>query len=197
MAGGRLERLHHAGDDGLAGQDVALRGAVLAGAMAGPDAGLRPGERRRLARLIDHRELPALLGPALRLRVAIAVPDRVDDRRRRHAGAQQGDRLRAVADVDDRLRRRRADAGFGPQHAVADGEDARLHCPADLAGRRIESENREGRDRIGLARPLPGDRDRPRQRCRDRAKLPSTSPSLSSSAPRSRPAGQSASSQTA
>ena len=61
--------------------------------------------------------------------------------------AQQRDRLRPVADVDDGLRRRRARAGFGPQHAVADAEHARLHRAADLAGGRVVAEDRERRHR--------------------------------------------------
>ena len=102
---------------------------------------------------VDDGELPALLGPALGLRIAVAVPDRLDDRRRRHAGAQQRDRLRPVADVDDGLGGGRADAGLGPQHAVADGEHARLHRAADFAGGRVEAENRERRHRIELGAP--------------------------------------------
>ena len=58
-------------------------------------------------------------------------------------GAQQRERLRPVADVDDRLRRDDADVRFGPEHAVADGEDARLHRAADLAGRGVVAEDRE------------------------------------------------------
>ena len=56
-------------------------------------------------------------------------------------GAQQRERLRAVAHIDDRLRRGDADIGFGPEHAVADREDARLHGPAELAGRRVVAED--------------------------------------------------------
>ena len=52
--------------------------------------------------------------------------------------------LRAVADVDDRLRGGDAGIGFRPQHAVADREDARLHGGAELAGRGVVSEDGEG-----------------------------------------------------
>jgi len=44
--------------------------------------------------------------------------------------AEQRERLWSIADVDDRLRCDNADACLGPQHTVADGEDARLHGAA-------------------------------------------------------------------
>ena len=59
--------------------------------------------------------------------------------------------LGPVADVDDRLRRDHADFGLSPEDAVADREHPRLHGPADLAGRRVVAEDREGGDRIGQA----------------------------------------------
>jgi hypothetical protein len=60
------------------------------------------------------------------------------------------ERLRAVADVDDRLCRGDSDAGFGPQHAVADGEDARLNGAAQLSSGGVIGENGERADRPGL-----------------------------------------------
>ena len=75
---------------------------------------------------------------------------------------QQRNRLRPVADVDDGLRGRGADAGFGPQHAVADREHARLHRAADFAGGRVVAEDREGRHRIGQLLALLRDE---RRRC--------------------------------
>jgi len=49
--------------------------------------------------------------------------------------ARDGRRLAlwAVAHIDHGLCRHSANAGFGPKHAVAHGEDARLHSGADLA----------------------------------------------------------------
>ena len=79
-------------------------------------------------------------------RIGIAVENRLDDGRRRHAGAEQRERLRSVADVDDGLRRGDADVRFGPQHAVADREDARLYRAADFAGVGVVAENRERGD---------------------------------------------------
>jgi hypothetical protein len=92
---------------------------------------------------VHHRELASLLGPVLRQRIAILCEDLADDRRRLRVLAQQLDRARAVADVDDRLGGRDAGIGVGPQHPVADREDARLHGAADFAGRRVEAEDRE------------------------------------------------------
>ena len=67
----------------------------------------------------------------------------LDDRVRRHPARSSCQRLRPVADVDDRLRRRDADIGVGPEDAVADREHARLHGAAHFAGRRIVAEDRE------------------------------------------------------
>ena len=49
--------------------------------------------------------------------------------------------LRAIADIDNRLGGRDADIGLSPENAIADGEHARLHGAADLAGGRVEAEN--------------------------------------------------------
>ena len=57
-------------------------------------------------------------------------------RSKRHA-------LRAVAHIDHGLCRHGANACFGPEHAVTHREDARLHGGADLAGFRIETQDRE------------------------------------------------------
>ena len=81
-------------------------------------------------------------------RIGIAVPDGLDDRLGRHARPEQREALRPVAHVDDRLRRDHADAGLRPEHAVADGEHARLHRAANLTGGRVVAEDRERRHRI-------------------------------------------------
>ena len=114
--------------------------------VAGPRRRFRAGVCRVVALRIHDRELapgflPALAGVA---GIGIAVEDRLDDRVRLHPRAQQRERLRPVADVDDRLRRRDADARLAPQHAVADGEHARLHGRAQLAGRGVVAENGKG-----------------------------------------------------
>ena len=98
-------------------------------------------------------------------------------------GAQQRDRLRPVAHVDDRLRGRGADAGLGPQHAVADREHPRLHRAADLAGGRIEAENRERRHRIRARRA----------RCPRRQRAATPGPAASIAAIRQLPSWSSAS----
>src|SRR6185369_5036354 len=111
-------------DDGFAREDVALRGAELSALVARPGRGLRTGVSGVLSLRVHHRELPAGLRPRLAgvARVGIALEDRLHDLVGLLAFAQERDRLRTVAHVHDRLRRRDADVGFGPQHAVADGE---------------------------------------------------------------------------
>src|SRR5262249_52758688 len=142
-----LEAIDHVADDIRPGEDVALGGRVLAALVSGPRGRLRSGERGVLAFEIHHRELPALLRPVIRKRIGISAPDLFDDRLRLQPLPQEIERLRAIADVDDRLRRGDANRGIGPQHAVASREHARLYGAADFAGCRIEPENRE-RSRI-------------------------------------------------
>jgi hypothetical protein len=60
-------------------------------------------EGRDLALLTDDGELAAVFRPAFGLRIRIALPDRLQDRLRRHAGLEQCDGLRAVAHVHDGL----------------------------------------------------------------------------------------------
>ena len=93
---------------------------------------------------VDDGELASLLGPVLRARVRITPPDRLDDLLGSDALAKQLDCARTVANVDNRLRCRGADAGLCREHAVADCEDARLHRAADLTSCRIVREDREG-----------------------------------------------------
>ena len=131
--------------------------------MARPLGGFRSRVRGVLALEVHHGELAALPGPRLRQRIGILFQDLLDDGARLHPLAQQRERFRPVADVDDRLGRRDAGLGVGPQHAVADREDARLHGAADLARRRIEAENRE---RAGVPERR---RDRRRVRARGAA----------------------------
>ena len=50
------------------------------------------------------------------------------------AGLQELETQRAVAEVDVRLRRHRADSGLGPRHGRADLEVVRLHGDSELAG---------------------------------------------------------------
>jgi tetratricopeptide (TPR) repeat protein len=151
MSRGLLERVDHAGDDGFAREDVALRGAERSALVPCPGLSLRSRVRSVIALRIHDRELPALFRPrpAVQAGIRIAVENRLDDRRRREPSAQQLQRLRPVAHVDNRLCRGDADVGFGPEHAVPDREHARLHRPADLAGFRVVAEDREGGNRIG------------------------------------------------
>src|SRR5262249_27054845 len=97
------------------------------------------------------RELPAGFRPRLPgvAGIAIAIEDRLDDLVRLLPLAQERERLRPVAHVDDRLRRGDADARFGPEHAVADGEDARLDGSAELARVGIVAEDGERADVVG------------------------------------------------
>src|SRR5690606_32096222 len=147
-----LERAHHLVHDRLAGEDVALGGAVRARLrarlVAGPGARLRARERRDVALRIDDGELPALLRPVVRARVRVRLPHAADYVGGCDALLEQRNRLRAVAHVDDRLCRDGADAGLCPEHAVADGEDARLDGAADFAGGRVVAENGEGGDGV-------------------------------------------------
>ncbi len=120
----------------------------------GPGRGLRAGMGGVVPLRIHDRELASGLGPRLSAVtwIGIAVENGLDDRVRRQTLAQQRERLRAVADVDDRLRGRHTDIRFGPEDAVADREDARLHGAADLTRRRIVAKDGEGARavRIGL-----------------------------------------------
>src|SRR5262249_14377047 len=68
---------------------------------------------------------------------------------------EQRQRLRPIADVHNRLRSHRSHVSLGPQHSVADREDARLYGPADLAGVRIEAEDGKSRDWSPPLRYLP------------------------------------------
>ncbi len=55
---------------------------------------------------------------------------------------EQGEAARSVADLDDGLRRHRADPGLGPRHDAARAEVRRLHADAERAGLRITSHDR-------------------------------------------------------
>src|SRR4029453_2788560 len=152
MPFGRLEGLDHFVHYLFARQDVALRGAVFAKLVSCPCASFRTGERGGFAFGVDYGELTALFGPILRTRVGIGFPNLFDDLFGSDALLEQRQRLRAIADVYNRLRRHRSHISLGPQHSVADREDARLHGPADFAGVRIETEDRksrDGRSRVG------------------------------------------------
>src|SRR4051812_5802069 len=135
-----LEPGDHAVDDRRAGQNVPLRCAMSLGGsarlVAGPWRRLGTRVREDVALGIDHRELTAFLGPILRARVGVALPDRFPALLGDDPLAKWRYRTRAVTDIDDRLRRRRADSGLGGEHTVADREDARLHGTADFTRRR-------------------------------------------------------------
>src|SRR5205085_11928830 len=83
------------------------------------------------------------LAPPLGQRIGIVFQNFLDDVLRQHLFPQQLERLRPVADVDNRLRRRRADVGVGPEDAVAGRKHTRLDGTAYLAGRRIETKDRK------------------------------------------------------
>src|SRR5262245_28169476 len=156
MPFGRLEGLDHLVHYFFARQDIALRRAVFAEFVACPWCGFRASERGGFAFGVDDGELTPLFGPILRSRIGIGFPDLFDDLFRSYALLEQRQRLRAVADVHNRLRSHRSYISLGPQHSIADREDARLHCPTDLAGVRIETEygkGRYGRPRVSC---LPG-----------------------------------------
>src|SRR5688572_652303 len=146
VSAGFFERLDHRVHDLGTGEDVALRRAVLAEFAAGPRGGFRTGERRGLALQVHHRELAALLGPAIGNWIRILLPNLLDDRVGTHSLLQELDALRSIADVDDRLRGHDAGVGVGGEH-TGQGEHARLNGAADLAGCRVVAENRERRDR--------------------------------------------------
>src|SRR5262245_62354105 len=143
---GRLEGLDHFVHYLFARQDVALRGAVFAELVSCPGGSFRAGERGGFAFGVGDGELTALLGPVLRTGVGIGFPNLFDDLFRGASLLEQRQRLRAIADVHNRLRSRRSHISLGPQHSVANREDARLHGPADLAGVRIETEDGKSRD---------------------------------------------------
>ena len=119
-----LERVDHVVDDRRSREDVPLRRGKPAALVPGPLRRLRTGEGRVLALQVHHGELPSLLGPVVRQRIRILVPDLFDDRGRRRAAAQQLESPRPIADVHNRLRRRDASGRVGPQDAVADREHA-------------------------------------------------------------------------
>ena len=85
-----------------------------------------------------HRFWTPLLTPQLTCRCWASL----DDLLGRQPLAQKRQGLRPVADVDHGLRGDGADARLGPEHAVADREDARLHSSADLARLGVEAEDR-------------------------------------------------------
>ena len=143
MARRVLEPLDHVLHHVRPGQDVALRRGELAALLARPFGRLRPRICRVLALQIHHRELPSLLAPGIGQRVGVFLENLLDDRGRLHLLPQQRERLASIADIHDRLRRGDADVGVGPEDAIADGEDARLHRAADFAGEWIEPENRK------------------------------------------------------
>ena len=116
--------------------------------VAGPLGRLRAGVGVHVALRVDHGELASRFRP-IGARIGIAFPDGFHDLLRRDALAKQRDRARSVADVDDGLRRRGADARLGVEYAVPDREHARLDGAADLAGLRIVGENRERSGRPG------------------------------------------------
>src|SRR5204863_2094243 len=124
-----LEARDHAIDYCCAGEDVALRRAVRvrgrARLVARPRGRLGTCVRVDVALGVDDGEVASLLGPVLRARVRITPPDRLDDLLGSDALAKQLDCARTVANVDNRLRCRGADAGLCREHAVADCEDAR------------------------------------------------------------------------
>jgi hypothetical protein len=160
MAGGLLEGLHHPGHHRFTGEDVPLCGAELPALVPGPLRRLRAGVRGVVARRVHDRELPARLrpGPAVQAGVGVTVEDLLDDRIRLDALAQQRERLRTVADVDDCLRSGHARIGLGPENAVAYRKHTRLHGPADLTGGRVVAEDREGAGKVRLlGRRLPSD----------------------------------------
>src|SRR5215813_15529696 len=146
MPFGRLERIDHLVHDLFARQDVALRRAVFAELVSGPGRSFSAGERGGFASGVDDGELAALFGPILRARVRVGIPDLFDDLFRSDSLLEQSQRLLAIADIHNRLRGGRSDAGLGPEHAVADREDARLHSPSDLAGVRVEAEDGKSRN---------------------------------------------------
>ena len=87
--------------------------------------------------------MAARLAPLVGQRIGIVFQNFLDDVLRQHLFPQQLERLRPVADVDNRLRRRRADVGVGPEDAVAGRKHTRLDGTAYLAGRRIETKDRK------------------------------------------------------
>src|SRR5262245_34797775 len=147
MTFGLLDGLDHAVDDGLAREDVSLGRAVLATLVAGPRRRLRTCVSGVAPLRVHDRELTSFLRPVARARVGITVENGLDDGRRRHTRTEQRERLRSVAHIDDGLRGRDAHVRFGPEYAVADGKDARLHRAADLAGGGVVAKDREGGNR--------------------------------------------------
>ena len=114
-----LERRDHVVDDRRARQDIALRRRELPAPVARPYRRFRSRVGGVLAFQVHDSELTPLLAPLLGQRIGIVLQNLLDDVLRRHLLPQQIERLRPVADVDDRLRRGHAGVGVGPQHAVA------------------------------------------------------------------------------
>ncbi len=136
VALGLGERAGELGHDGLARQDVALRGEAVAGDAAGPRHALGAGERRRMPRRVDEPDLavfPAVVGgqqPVQRGLRADAV---------RH----QLQPFRAERRVRPRLRRDGPRARPGPRHDRADARELRGDRDPPVAGGHVGGHDRE------------------------------------------------------
>ena len=104
------------------------------------------GVDRRSALGVDHPELP-------RVAARILVGDPFHHFRWSQPLLEQRDRLWSVLPIRRRLRGDCADAGLGERNRRAGGKGARLDGDAELVCRRIEGNDREGREpRIRLRR---------------------------------------------
>ena len=147
VALGLLERVDHPVDHRLARRGCCPGRCRTCRLVAGPRRRLRARGGRVLAAARSSPRTGAPASASRRTRIRVALQDQLDDLRGRFPSRNKASALRAIADVDDRLRGGGAHARLGPEHAVADGEHTRLDRTADLAGGRVVAQDREGRDR--------------------------------------------------
>ncbi|MCY1228966.1 hypothetical protein D9M72_413150 [compost metagenome] len=124
---GVLEGIYHRLDHRRRCQQIASRHALLAGPRVVHAERLAPGEQRRAAVLVDHRDLAVLA-------VAVAGQRPIQRLAGRQPLGQPVEDLRAQRRQGDVLRGHRAGAGAQPRAARADGDAGGTDGDAELAG---------------------------------------------------------------
>src|ERR1043166_7874341 len=93
-----LESIDHVLDHVRAGENVALRGSILAALMTRLLGGLGPSVSGELPLQVHHRELPPLLAPVVGQRIGILLQNLLNDRVRLQVSPQQRQRFWTVSD---------------------------------------------------------------------------------------------------